>query len=233
MISSDPVLWSNPAMTVISCCLAVLVACGVWKLRGRGNTTLQATGVAVSAGAAALATSSLTAASHLVAMVVLESCVVVTPLCILGFEQVQGAADDVWVVIRGVVSIGAGLWVIAIIVSVHVMSWRSALLPPTGASPLVVPVGLAGGAAFWASVLRFRLPRHFRTAVVIAVLEAGALIGLAMLIVTASLPSSAAVPIDARLDQRLAGLFMMVVDLGLTGLLLVAPRPVNRIAVQR
>jgi hypothetical protein len=164
-------------------------------------------GIALAALIAGLAASPVMDGSHLATMVVLESCLVVVPLGLIGVRLTPGPADDVWVVVRGFAALLTGLITIALIYLVHAPTIRSALVSATGAHWWVVALGLTLGAAFWASLLRFRLPPVFRQVVLFGVLEAGSVLGLTMLLAPA--PTLSAVT-----DQRMAGLFMMAVDIG-------------------
>jgi hypothetical protein len=164
-------------------------------------------GIALAVLVAGLAASPAMDGSHLVTMVVLESCLVISPLCLIGLRLTPGDADDVWVVVRGFMALLTGLISIALIYLVHAATIRSTLVSATGARWWVVALGLAVGVAFWASLLRFRLPPMFRQVVLLAVLEAGSVLGITMLLAPAP-------TFNAVTDQRMAGLFMMAVDIG-------------------
>jgi hypothetical protein len=187
---------------------AVVVALVTVFLARRGYKRARiGAGIALAVLIAGLAASPAMDGSHLVTMIVLELCLVVVPLSLIGVRLTPGPADDVWVVVRGFIALLAGLFTIGVIYLVHAPTIRSSLVSATGARWWAVALGLTLGAAFWASLLRFRLPPMFRQLILFAVLEAGAVLGLTMLLAPAPKLSAVA-------DQRMAGLFMMAVDIG-------------------
>jgi hypothetical protein len=201
---------SATAWVVITAALsAAAVGAAVWVAARRGAAVLGA-GLLLAAGTAALSQSAAISSSHLLAMVLLESLTIVTPLCLIGIGWNRGLADDVWVVGRAAISISAALGIIAIIIAAHTDSTgRTSWL---GAHWWSASAALALSALFWASVLRFRLPQPLRLIIIGMVLEAGALLALAMLVGGAPMNSPAALGLSAQADQRLAALSMMVVD---------------------
>jgi hypothetical protein len=189
---------------VAAAVVAVLTVVAARRFHSRISS---AAGVGLAILTAGIAASPAMDGSHLITMIVLESCLVLSPLCLIGIKLTPGPADDVWVVVRGFMALLTGLVAISLIYLVHAAPISSALVTASGARWWVAALGLAVGAAFWASLLRFRLPPVFRQLVLFAVLEAGSVLGLTMLLAPA--PSFIAVT-----DQRMAGLFMMAVDIG-------------------
>jgi hypothetical protein len=208
----------SPWALIASASSAAVVAAVIWAIAHRRRTLSAAAGLVLALGTAILARATVTGSSHFAAMVVLESVTVLTPLCLIGIGWNKAQADDVWVVARAGIAISAGLGVIAVIVTAHTGQmamettwWLTTHWWSVGAASAV-------GSVFWASVLRFRLPQALRLAIVGVVLEVGSLLALAMLVGAAPMRSSGVAGLSGLADQRLAGLFMMIVDAGLLAL---------------
>lgn len=203
-----------PTWAAIAAAVAVAaVGAAVCLASRRRSTAVVAAGLLLGTGTTTLSESTAMGSSHVVAMIVLESLTVVTPLCLIGIGWNPGLADDVWAIGRAAVSIAAALGVVAVIISTHANSmYRTAWL---GAHWWAGPVALAISAVFWASVLRFRLPGPFRVIIIGLVLEVGSLLAIAMFLSTAPMDSRGALGLSALADQRLAGLLMMSVDAAL------------------
>jgi len=200
-----------PHWHVVAAVAAVTVvgglACAVVRDR---RIHVASAGLTLTAFMAGLSQSGLMQSSHLVVMAVLESLTVVTPLCLVGLGWNGGQADDVWVIGRAAIAIAAAAAVVTVILSAHAHSTDRATW--LGAHWWSGATALAAGTAFWAGVLRFRLPQLLRFVLIGFVLEAGSLLALAMLLSTVSMDSAGLLGMSPLADQRLAGLLMMLVD---------------------
>ncbi len=190
-----------------------LVVVGVTLAR-RGRAPIAWCAAVLGTALAAFAVRPQVAATHVLLMAVVEIGLVVVPLAIVGTARHDGLADDVWVVVRLAIASVAAASATFLLVTLHLPSTQNWYRTESGPVWWLAPALLTAGLAFWASVLRFRLPVIPRTLLLVLVLETGAVIGLALMVSSHPIMEmSPAFGLGVLADQRLAGALMMVVDL--------------------
>jgi hypothetical protein len=202
------------SVALVASLIVTAAVTGSACLFARPGVVASAVAIALSLVISVVAQTVSARSSHVVSMMLLEVCLVIVPVIVVGFASPSGLADDVWVVVRAALAILFSGVMIAVLLGVHGSS-SSAVLSAAGVALWwAVPAGVAAGVAFWSATLRFRLPRRLRAGLVLAVMETGSVVGLAMLVGGRPLPGVGIFGLSSVADQRLAGILMMAVDVG-------------------
>ncbi|MET8763310.1 hypothetical protein [Lentzea sp. NPDC004782] len=205
--AGQPVL--DIALTMASTVICVFLVLRMLAANRSRNTVLASVLVI---GAAVLAVAQPLSSSHVGLMAILEIVLVLAPLTALDGTWNEEMGEDPHAGVRTplVLGLASGIATVVVVVLAHTSAGHALLMAPEGTPWWVVPSGWSLGSAFWTTVTRSRLPRGLRLLAVGVVLEAMMTMGLAMLVAAEPLAGAAAV--NPVLDQRLAGVLMLLLD---------------------
>lgn len=214
-MAADSMTGGRSALVLVATAILVFgIAMLGRRAAGRRSAPLAVLGSVAAVAISLIALTPTVAGTHLLLMAVIEVCLVLAPLAIVGTRRRDEASDDVWTVARAAI---AGLTAAAaafLLITLHLHVTHDWYRGPDGLAWWLAPTLMTVGLGFWSSMLRFRLPQAVRSVLFVVVLETGAVIGLVLLVANhAVMDMSPGLGLGVLVDQRLAGALMMAIDL--------------------